>query len=338
LGYLVTNGPPGCTNEPSQSPPVFIAGDSSGGTLAYSALLAISAGRWSLPGNARVAGALLFSPWTNMRCDTPSYLHNAHASVKLPDGGEWHNGDVAYRDLPAKSVADSLENAIEYLGDRALLDDPVASPILADREMLQDMPPLLFTVASNELIMGDAVISAQNAAAAGAPVILDIYEGMWHVFPMYSEGRQAAVARAASAAPRRPLSPGGGGHGQAAVLRRGGGRVRARRAPHADPRRPAGPGPPRVCQRGRLPLHRLQGASRAASARPRARGRGRGRRGLAAEGRAALRRRRAPGRRPAAGGPSAEARRARVPGGWHPAAEGDEPSGNSRRAVSPAAR
>jgi acetyl esterase/lipase len=188
LGYLVTHGPPGCTNEPSHSPPIFIAGDSSGGTLAYSALLTISTGRWSLPGNIRVAGALFFSPWMNMRCDTPSYLHNAHASVKLPDGGDWHNGDVAYRDFPAKSVADSLENAIEYLGDRALLDDPIASPILADREMLEDLPPLLFTVASNELIMGDAVISAQNAAAAGAPVILDIYEGMWHVFPMYSEG------------------------------------------------------------------------------------------------------------------------------------------------------
>jgi len=189
LEYLATHGPPGCENGASEAPPLLIGGDSAGGGLAYSVLISISSGKRTLHGGAvSLSGGFFFSPWTNMRCDTPSYLNNAFSMIKRAKGGVAYAGDVLHQDTPAKNVVDSLENAVNYLGDRKLLDDPIASPILAGADLLSNMPPVLFVVAAHELIFGDAVIAAQNAAAASVEVVLDVYEGMWHDFPMYSEG------------------------------------------------------------------------------------------------------------------------------------------------------
>ena len=189
LEYLATNGPHDCTDEPGQGPPLFIAGDSSGGGLAYSALLSVHSGQRPLfGGRVHLAGAFFFSPWLNMRCNTSTYLNNAYTAKRLIRGKVFHGGDIAFKDEPEKAVADSLENALEYLGSHELLDDPIASPFNAGPELLRGLPPLLFVVASNELITGDTVISAQRAAGAGVDVILDVYDNMWHDFPMYSDG------------------------------------------------------------------------------------------------------------------------------------------------------
>merc|ERR1719261_1767885 len=50
------------------------------------------------------------------------------------------------------------------------------------------MPPLYFAVGGSESIQGDSVLLAQRMAHHGVEVQLDIYQGMWHDFPMYSEG------------------------------------------------------------------------------------------------------------------------------------------------------
>jgi len=49
---------------------------------------------------------------------------------------------------------------------------------------------MYFAVGGSESILGDSTIFAQRAATAQVPVYLDIYNAMWHVFPMYSEGCQ----------------------------------------------------------------------------------------------------------------------------------------------------
>ena len=81
------------------------------------------------------------------------------------------------------------EVALQYVGGhKQMLLDPVASPIYASAEMLAAVPPLHFLVGSEETLLGDSVILAQKAAASGATIVVDIYHGMWHDFPMYSEG------------------------------------------------------------------------------------------------------------------------------------------------------
>eukprot|EP00425_Heterocapsa_triquetra_P012951 CAMPEP_0195155332 /NCGR_PEP_ID=MMETSP0448-20130528/184107_1 /TAXON_ID=66468 /ORGANISM="Heterocapsa triquestra, Strain CCMP 448" /LENGTH=570 /DNA_ID=CAMNT_0040194119 /DNA_START=49 /DNA_END=1758 /DNA_ORIENTATION=+ len=205
LEYLATNGPPGCIDEPGKGPPIFIGGDSSGGGLAYSALLELHSGRHSLHGGrVSVAGAFFYSPWLNMRCDTATYLNNAYSATRLVTGEQWLHGDIAYRDTPAKIVADSRENALEYLGSEEKLSDPVASPFHAGAKLLRGLPPLMFVVASNELIMGDTVVAAQNAAAVQVDVVLDIYDGLVTRVPHVFRGLRlqgAALARATRAAP-----------------------------------------------------------------------------------------------------------------------------------------
>lgn len=73
-GGLVENADAART--PLESAPMlFISGDSSGGGTATSALLAQSSPD-GLPnaGAATISGGVLFSPWLNLRCDTPSYV------------------------------------------------------------------------------------------------------------------------------------------------------------------------------------------------------------------------------------------------------------------------
>merc|ERR1719361_2366092 len=93
--------------------------------------------------------------------------------------------------------------ALDYVaGNQSLLSDPVASPFHATPDLLRGLPPLLMVVSGTETLASDSILFAGKAAAAGAEVVLDIYPGMWHVFPMYSEGcgghlgglRQGALA------------------------------------------------------------------------------------------------------------------------------------------------
>ena len=73
---LALRGDPAAARTPlSAAPMLFIAGDSSGGGSATSALLAQSSAS-GLPGaaGAHISGGVLFSPWLNLPCDTPSYV------------------------------------------------------------------------------------------------------------------------------------------------------------------------------------------------------------------------------------------------------------------------
>ena len=90
--------------------------------------------------------------------------------------------------MAAKNAESFRASAKWVVGDEQLLDDPIISSIFAGPELLSGLPPLLIEVGSAESILGDSALVAQQAAAAEVEVVLDIYEGMWHVFPMYSEG------------------------------------------------------------------------------------------------------------------------------------------------------
>merc|ERR1719382_1294124 len=73
--------------------------------------------------------------------------------------------------------------------DEAMLTDPVASPFFAgEAEFEGASAPMYVTVAENELITGDSVVFATKASRHGVETHLEMFPGMWHDFPMYSEG------------------------------------------------------------------------------------------------------------------------------------------------------
>lgn len=137
---------------------IAIAGDSAGGGLALSLLLALRDGGEPMP-----AAAVLLSPFANLACDGATY------------------GTKAAED-PSLNVEGLRAGAAHYLGGRDPRD-PLASPAHAE---LGGLPPLLIQVGSAEILLDDALRIAGNAGAAGTPVRLDIWPNMPHVFPAFA--------------------------------------------------------------------------------------------------------------------------------------------------------
>ncbi|CAJ1401638.1 unnamed protein product [Effrenium voratum] len=193
------------------SAPLLIGGDSAGGGTAVSLTLVLKKSNGWIPQPVAItaptqpqmaqaqilAGAIFFSPWTNLRCDTPDYYYNAFAKIvdkkafRDPSSGVAYVGDLMFRGHPEENLDEFTANAKSYVGsDDSLLTDPVASPFFGTEKELGGggIPPLLFMVGGSESILGDSMIVAQKAAFFGASVHVDVHVGMWHDFPMYSEG------------------------------------------------------------------------------------------------------------------------------------------------------
>ena len=146
---------------------IVIAGDSAGGGLAMAALVALRDKGAPLP-----AAALLISPWADLTGNACSLESKAAEDPTL--------------------TAEALDiAAAHYLGG-ASAQHPLASPVLAD---LTGLPPMLIQVGSAEILLDDALALAAAAGRANAPVRLEIWPQMphvWHIFAfMLPEGRKA---------------------------------------------------------------------------------------------------------------------------------------------------
>jgi acetyl esterase/lipase len=185
----------GCQNEAGSGPPMLIFGDSSGAASAFSALLTLSSQSDSLNGGKDAfAGGILWSGFYNLQCDTPTYISNAFADVpKMSDRDEhsdWLVGDVLFTSAPAQEAWSSYLLSLNYAGSVEATKNPLANTVSASREALQGLPPLYMTVGGAEVLMGENLLMAEVAAAADHTneVIIDVFDGMFHVFEMYSEG------------------------------------------------------------------------------------------------------------------------------------------------------
>lgn len=138
---------------------IAVAGDSAGGGLALSLMLALKARRHALP-----AAAALMSPWTDMEASGQSFETRSAA-------------DPFHQRAMIKALAKA------YLGSGGNPRDPLASPVHGD---LSGLPPLLIQVGGNETVLDDARLLADRARAAGVEVRLEIWSGMFHVFQLYA--------------------------------------------------------------------------------------------------------------------------------------------------------
>ncbi|MEU8057449.1 nitroreductase/quinone reductase family protein [Microbispora bryophytorum] len=132
---------------------VIVCGESSGGTLVLSALLALRQAGDPLP-----CAAVAISPLTDLTLSSRSL-----------DSGDG-------RDVIDRGVAEHV--TAQYLaGARA--DQAPQSPLHGD---LHGLPPLLLVAGTAEVLLDDTRRFAAAASAAGVEVTLDLYEGMPHAF------------------------------------------------------------------------------------------------------------------------------------------------------------
>jgi epsilon-lactone hydrolase len=139
---------------PSQH--IVVAGESAGGGLALSLMLALRAAGVPLP-----AAAALFSPWTDLAATGDSIRTNTDRCAMF-------------------SGADVAASARYYLGDTDPRN-PLASPLYAD---LAGLPPLLIHVGADEVLRDDSTRLAERARAAGVRVELKIWPVVPHAWQL----------------------------------------------------------------------------------------------------------------------------------------------------------
>jgi acetyl esterase/lipase len=127
-----------------------LAGDSAGGWLALTAALRLRDAGEPLPA---VLG--LVSPWLDLR------------------GASWPPGRIDPMLRP-----DWLRRCAADFAPGADLGSPALAPLTAE---LAGLPPMVVHVGSEEILLEDSVALAKQARAAGVPVELRRFDGLWHV-------------------------------------------------------------------------------------------------------------------------------------------------------------
>ena len=146
---------------------IVLAGDSAGGGLVVSVLLAARDSALPLP-----AAGVCFSPWVDLECTGDSMSVNDHLDAF-----------IKYEGLFARAQS--------YLGE-ADPKHPWASALYAD---LHGLPPLLIHVGSAETLLDDSTRLAILAKDSGVDVSFKIWDDMVHVWQLFAsvlpEGQQS---------------------------------------------------------------------------------------------------------------------------------------------------
>ncbi len=136
---------------------IVIGGDSAGGGMAASTLLALREAGGPMP-----SSLVMVAPWLDLTNSGGTYQSNADSD-------------------PTISLERHQEIAPWYY-DEADPENPIISPAFAD---LDRLPPTLIQVGEIEVMLDDSRTFAANAEKAGIPVELDVWPRMWHVWHQY---------------------------------------------------------------------------------------------------------------------------------------------------------
>jgi monoterpene epsilon-lactone hydrolase len=145
---------------------ITIAGDSAGGGLVLSTLLALRD-----EGTPQPANAIVLSPLADLTYSGESRKFNKHRDPMLPT----HRASEMHQ---------------LYIGE-VPPEDRFISPVFAD---FDGLPPILGQVGSTEILLDDTVRAAAQAKKAGTPFFLEVWNEMPHVFPIFAMLPESQVA------------------------------------------------------------------------------------------------------------------------------------------------
>ncbi len=159
---------------------IVVGGDSAGGGLALAMLLRLRDAGHPLP-----AGAVLFSPWTDLTGRSTTLRSNARRDALFPGKG-----------------MERLTAPYLVTTDPA---NPLVSPLFG---ALHGLPPLLVHVGTHEVLLDDSRRLAEGARAAGTTVTLRTWPVVPHVWQMFRLPEAAASLDEAAAFARGLLGAG----------------------------------------------------------------------------------------------------------------------------------
>lgn len=137
---------------------IVVAGDSAGGGLALSLVLALRDA-----GLPRPAAVVTFCPWADLSASGASLEENSTRCSMF--------------------AADTIRRAAQLVVGNEDARDPLLSPVFGD---YRDFPPLLLHASTHEVLRDDAVRVAERARAAGVPVQLRLWPRVPHVWQFLS--------------------------------------------------------------------------------------------------------------------------------------------------------
>ncbi len=132
---------------------IILSGDSAGGGLSLALMMRLRDEGCKLPD-----GAVLFSPWTNLTCESETYATKARSDPML---------------LRQTAIACADHYAPNPLDKK----NPYISPIFGDFEGL---PRTLILVGDQEILLDDSRMVGKYAANAGVDIEVDIWPTMFH--------------------------------------------------------------------------------------------------------------------------------------------------------------
>jgi monoterpene epsilon-lactone hydrolase len=135
---------------------VALFGDSAGGNLVMRAVLKLRDEGAGLP-----AAVLLFSPWADLSS-------SGDTAITLPEAD------------PTLSYGGLLANSARAYAGKLDLKDPRVSPLYAN--FTGGFPPTMIQDGTRTILLSDSVRTYRALKAAGQDAVIDLYEGMWHVF------------------------------------------------------------------------------------------------------------------------------------------------------------
>ncbi|GAA4577728.1 alpha/beta hydrolase [Planotetraspora kaengkrachanensis] len=150
---------------------VVVAGDSSGGAMAVSVLVAARDQGLAMP-----AASISISPWAN--------AENTGATMLTRNG------------IDPSNNREGLRKVAEIALGNVPLSSPLASPVFADT---RGLPPVLIQIGGHEVMLSDAIRLAAKLADDAVPVRLDVAPAMghfWHLLAGHLPAADKALADA----------------------------------------------------------------------------------------------------------------------------------------------
>ena len=132
---------------------LILSGDSAGGGLSLALMMRLRDEGHKLP-----HGAVLFSPWTNLVCDSESYVTKGKKD-------------------PMLLTPMALAAAGHYAPPPIDKMNPYISPIYGD---FSNLPRTLILVGEQEILLDDSRIVGKHANVAGSKFTVDIWPNLFH--------------------------------------------------------------------------------------------------------------------------------------------------------------